>query len=312
MTTALLILPNFMLILVGLALARRFDFGRDFWDGMEKLVYYVLFPALLFRSLALARIDLAATGQLLLAGLGITFAAFLLSLAPGVIFKLDRKLLATGSQAGYRFNTYVGLAIAGSLFGTPGVALAALLLGVMIPLANFLAVAMLASHGQRGFAGELARNPLLVSTLAGFAWNALGLPLPGFADQTLGPSRADVASGGAAFRGRGDALRARSGSHGRPRVVARDEARSRAGDRLGVASPGFTGSRRGPAPVRGAAHRHQRLHPRRAHDGRRPARRHQVTVGTVLSMVTHSALDGAPCRTPRMQLGAPAGLLGGQ
>jgi predicted permease len=185
MDTALLILPNFMLILVGLALARKFDFGRDFWDGMEKLVYYVLFPALLFRSLAVAKIDLSATGPLILVALGITFAGFLLSLLPGPVFTLDRKLLATGSQAGYRFNTYVGLAIAGSLFGTPGVALAALLLGVMIPLANFLAVAMLASHGQRGFLGELARNPLLVSTLAGFAWNALGLPLPGFADQTL-------------------------------------------------------------------------------------------------------------------------------
>jgi malonate transporter and related proteins len=186
MDTALLILPNFMLILVGLTLARKFDFGRDFWDGMEKLVYYVLFPALLFRSLALAKIDLSATGPLLLAGVGITFAGFLISLAPGPLFRLDRKLLATGSQTGYRFNTYVGLAIAGSLFGTPGVALAALLLGVMIPLANFLAVAMLASHGQRGFVGELLRNPLLVSTVAGFSWNALGLPLPGFADQTLG------------------------------------------------------------------------------------------------------------------------------
>jgi hypothetical protein len=185
MDTALLILPNFMLILVGLALARKFDFGRDFWDGMEKLVYYVLFPALLFRSLAIAKIDLSATGLLILVALGITFAAFLLSLLPGPIFRLDRTLLATGSQTGYRFNTYVGLAIAGSLFGTPGVALAALLLGVMIPLANFLAVAMLASHGRRGFLGELARNPLLVSTVAGFAWNALGLPLPGFADQTL-------------------------------------------------------------------------------------------------------------------------------
>ena len=54
-STALLILPNFVLILLGLALARGFDYGRDFWEGLEKLVYYVLFPALLFRSLALAR-----------------------------------------------------------------------------------------------------------------------------------------------------------------------------------------------------------------------------------------------------------------
>ncbi len=185
MQTALLILPNFVLILIGLALARRFDFGRDFWDGMEKLVYYVLFPALLFRSLAVARIDLAATGTPIVVALAFTLAGFALAVLAGPLFRLDRRFLAAGSQCGYRFNTYVGLAIAGSLFGSAGVALAAILLGVMIPVANFIAVAMLATHAKRSFAAELASNPLLVSTLVGFAWNALGFPLPGFADQTL-------------------------------------------------------------------------------------------------------------------------------
>ncbi|HEX7557668.1 MAG TPA: AEC family transporter, partial [Usitatibacter sp.] len=69
MQTALLILPNFVLIVIGLALARRFDFGRGFWDGLERLVYYVLFPALLFRSLAMASIDFAATGLPVVAAL---------------------------------------------------------------------------------------------------------------------------------------------------------------------------------------------------------------------------------------------------
>jgi malonate transporter and related proteins len=55
----------------------------------------------------------------------------------------------------------------------------------MIPIANFAAVAVLARHGERGFLAELARHPLVVSSLAGFAWNALGLGLPSFADQTL-------------------------------------------------------------------------------------------------------------------------------
>ena len=51
MGTALLIFPNFALILIGFALARGpWAFGRGFWDGLEKLVYYALFPALLFRS----------------------------------------------------------------------------------------------------------------------------------------------------------------------------------------------------------------------------------------------------------------------
>lgn len=185
MNAALLILPNFVLILVGLALARRFDYGRDFWSGLEKLVYYVLFPALLFRSLALARIDLAQSGWLAAAAWGFTLAGFGLSLLARPLFRLDERLAAAGSQCGYRFNTYVGLAVAGSLFGTQGVALAALLLGVMIPLANFCAVAVLARHGERGFVAELAQHPLVLATFLGFAWNAFHLPLPGFADQTL-------------------------------------------------------------------------------------------------------------------------------
>lgn len=185
MATALLILPNFVLIVIGLVLARRFDFGRDFWAGLEKLVYYVLFPALLFRSLALAKIDFAATAWPIAAALAFTLAGFALSLLAGPVFRLDRKLLASASQCGYRFNTYVGLAIAGSVYGTQGVAIAALLLGVMIPLANVLSVAMLAAHGKHGFFYELVTHPLVVSSVLGLAWNALGLPLPGFADQTL-------------------------------------------------------------------------------------------------------------------------------
>ena len=170
---------------MGLALARGFDYGRDFWSGLEKLVYYVLFPALLFRSLALAKIDFAQAGWLVGAGCAFTIAGFALSFLAKPLFRLDQQLHATGSQCGYRFSTYIGLAVAGSLFGSQGVAIAALLLGAMIPLANFLAVAVLASHGGRGFLRELALHPLVVSSLAGFAWNLAGLPLPGFADQTL-------------------------------------------------------------------------------------------------------------------------------
>jgi len=185
MNAALLILPNFVLIVVGLVLARRFGYDIGFWSGLEKLVYYVLFPALLFRSLAVAKLELAQSAMIVAAACAFTLAGFALSLAARPVFNLDRQLHATGSQCGYRFNTYIGLAIAGSVFGTQGVALAAILLGVMIPLANVLAVAMLAAHGKRGFLHELVTHPLVVASVVGLAWNALGLPLPSFADQTL-------------------------------------------------------------------------------------------------------------------------------
>ena len=205
MAAALLILPDFALILVGLALARAFAYGRDFWSGLEKLVYYVLFPALLVRSLATARIDLAAAGLAIGAAIAFTAAAFLLALAAGPVLKLDRKLLAAGSQCGYRFNTYVGLAVAGSLYGTPGIALAALLLGTLIPLVNLAAVAVLARQGERGLVRELVRHPLVLACLAGFAWNALGWPMPAPVDHGLALlGQASLAAGllsvGAAMR----------------------------------------------------------------------------------------------------------------
>jgi predicted permease len=182
---ALLILPNFVLILAGLVLARRFDYSREFWAGLEKLVYFVLFPALLFRSLAVASLDLGRTGTVILAGCAITTAGFGLSLLARPLFRADPLLAAATSQCAYRFNTYIGLAVAGSLFGTPGVAFTALLLGVLIPLVNFFAVAVLARHSERGFLREIVTHPLVLSSAAGFAWNLAGLPLPAFADQTL-------------------------------------------------------------------------------------------------------------------------------
>ena len=185
MHAAAAILPNFLLIAIGFVLSRKFDYGRGFWEGLEKLVYYVLFPALLFRSLATAQIDFAKTGVVVGAAVAFTALGMLLALPARRLFRLEERLAASCYQCAFRFNTYVGLAVAGSLYGAKGLALAAIVMGVMIPIVNIAAVAMLAAGSSLGVGRELARNPLLLSTLAGFLWNALGLPLPGFADQTL-------------------------------------------------------------------------------------------------------------------------------
>jgi malonate transporter and related proteins len=183
--TALLILPNFVLILVGLALARAFDYGRGFWEGLEKLVYFVLFPALLLRSLAVSSLDLASVAKVVACGFGLMLLGMTLGWLARPLFRVDARVAASCFQCAFRFNTYVGLAVAGSVFGAPGVATAALLFGALIPLANLGAVGMLAAHSRTNLWLELARNPLVTSTLAGFAWNLSGLGMPGFLDQTL-------------------------------------------------------------------------------------------------------------------------------
>ena len=185
MTTALLILPNFVLILVGLALARGFDYGRGFWEGLEKLVYFVLFPALLLRSLAVSVLDLASVGKVVACAWAIMLLGMALAWLARPLFRVEAKVAASCFQCGFRFNTYIGLAVAGSVFGAPGVATAALLFGTLIPLANVGAVGMLAAQSRSNLWLELARNPLVVSTLAGFAWNLSGAGMPGFLDKTL-------------------------------------------------------------------------------------------------------------------------------
>ncbi|MBL0142530.1 MAG: AEC family transporter [Betaproteobacteria bacterium] len=185
MQTALLILPNFVLILVGLALARGFDYGRGFWEGLEKLVYFVLFPALLLRSIAVSTLDFASLGIVVVCAWGVMILGMALAWLARPLFRVEPVVAASCFQCAFRFNTYIGLAVAGSVFGPPGVAVAAILFGTVIPLANFGAVGMLAAHARTNFWLELARNPLVVATLAGFAWNLSGVGMPGFLDQTL-------------------------------------------------------------------------------------------------------------------------------
>jgi hypothetical protein len=184
-STILLILPDFALILLGLLLARRFGYDRGFWNGAEKLVYYVLFPGLLFYSINAAQFTLGGEGK----ALGVAVAAFLCAVALGFAARLARPpadVYASCVQTAFRYNSYIGLALAQSLLGAAGVALLALILAVCVPLANVFAVYALARHRKTGLARELATNPLIVSTVAGLVSNLAGLKLPATVASFLG------------------------------------------------------------------------------------------------------------------------------
>jgi malonate transporter len=178
LSNALLMLPDFGMILLGALLARRYAYQRSFWDGAERIVYYVMFPALLFNSILSARFSLATDSALLAAAVATFLAAVALGFLARPLFRPQPALFASCVQTAYRYNSYVGLALAQSLFGARGVALLALILAICIPLANVIAVTTLARHGQLRLGRELVTNPLIVSTIAGLAANLAGLELP--------------------------------------------------------------------------------------------------------------------------------------
>lgn len=178
MQSLLILLPDFSLILLGVLLRRWMITDNGFWTGVERLVYFVLFPAMLFRALASVSIDLDTTLPLVGSGLAVMFIGFVLGLAGRPLMGLSGMAFASRLQCAYRFNTYIAIAVAGQLHGAAGVALMGTLCGMMVPFANIMAVGMLARHGQGGLVRELVRNPLVLATLAGLAFNLLGGELP--------------------------------------------------------------------------------------------------------------------------------------
>ena len=189
MNFAQLLLPDFSLILCGYFLCRYTGLNRPVWQQVEFLVYYFLFPVLLFHSIVKSPLDIQATSSFLFAGVGMGFTGILLSYTfpylPWIGRHIDRRDHAASAQIGFRFNSYIALALVERLTGSEGMLLIAVLIGFCVPMFNVGAVWPMARHGENGFVKELIRNPLILATTSGLAFNLLGLRIPGFMDPTL-------------------------------------------------------------------------------------------------------------------------------
>lgn len=195
MSIATILFPDFALILLGFLLMRFTDWGTQFWSGLEKLIYYFLFPALLFYSTARTPFDFGSTGKMLQVALAAVACGIALGWLANPLFRGPPMMFESGVQTAFRFNSYIALAIASRLAGEQGTTLMALLIGFAVPICNMAAVHALA-HRNGGLLMELAKNPLLVATASGMAFNLLGLPLPDIVGATLSRmSNAAIAAG---------------------------------------------------------------------------------------------------------------------
>ncbi len=190
MTDLLLALWPLFALIIGGFLLRRIGFPSEtFWPGAERINYFLLFPALLFGNLASAPLDNPALPSLaaaVLIGLGIAWCGLLLARR---LRHWPAARFGAFAQGVLRFNTYLGLAVVGSLFGKPGLTLAALMLALMVPAVNVMSVwALTAERGVslRSLALPILKNPLILACLGGAAINLCGIGLPGGSERLLG------------------------------------------------------------------------------------------------------------------------------
>jgi len=179
------ILPIFLLVLLGAALKRSSFINATLWDGLEQLGYYVLFPALLFYTLAMAdftKIDIGMVGAVS-NGAVILMGVFVLALWPGLRRTgVGASAFSSLFQCSTRWNAFVALAIGQKAFGPDGIAIIAVIMAAIIVPINLLNVSVLLWfsgrwQGYRIFAVRIITNPLIFSSVAGIVVNLLHIPI---------------------------------------------------------------------------------------------------------------------------------------
>lgn len=199
MNYAELLAPDFSLILLGFLLCRYTALNRAVWEQAEKLVFFVFFPVLLFHSIVKSPLDLSATSGLIMGGLTLAASGialtYVLPYLPWLGARLDRREHAACAQIGFRFNSFIALAMAERLAGPEGLLLIAVLIGVCVPFFNMAAIWPMARHSQTNFGRELLRNPFIIATVSGLLANLLGFHIPNW----LEPSVSRIGAGSLAL-----------------------------------------------------------------------------------------------------------------
>lgn len=141
------LLPTAAIIAFGWGLRHRWRFSDAFWVDLERLAYFVLLPALFVSGLSRADFDGLNLAAMALVLAGSSIGAALLTWTLKRVITADGPAFTSVFQGGVRFNNYIGLVVATAVFGSEGLALAALCNAVLVPLANITSTMTLARWG---------------------------------------------------------------------------------------------------------------------------------------------------------------------
>jgi len=184
--------PVLALILLGFILRQSRFLPEEAWAGMEKLTYFILFPALLVGTLG----DQKLTGipwpaMLLVIVLALGSAVVLLVSWHRLRASASNPTFTSIFQGGVRFNTYIALAVAQAFYGSAGLAMGAVAAGFMIVLINLLCVSAFSlwsnapSKGLGALARDIVGNPLIAACCLGWLLSISGIGLPGITGSIL-------------------------------------------------------------------------------------------------------------------------------
>jgi predicted permease len=188
------IIPIFLIILLGWILKSREYLPANLTGPLNRIVYYLAIPAMIFREIAEASFQTHFHVFLIAGTLVPLIFVFLAGLGLGRLCAIQPPYLGTFLQSSFHGNLgYIGLAVAYYLLGKEGFTSASILAGFLMLLQNFLAVLSLQIFSQeRGqkhpfwfFSMKIFGNPVILSVLFGILFSVLAIPIPEIIDRSL-------------------------------------------------------------------------------------------------------------------------------
>lgn len=187
-------MPVFLMMVVGYGLRRGGLVSDELASLSNSFVFRVALPALLFHDLATMDIGEVWDGGFVAFCALATLASIAISYVVALAFR-GADWRGEAVQAQFRSaTTFLGVAFVQNIYGNTGAA--PLMIIGAAPIYNVVSVIILElmRPGQGRVTRELLRkslrqiatNPLILAILAGAAWSALRLPLPGIVDATIG------------------------------------------------------------------------------------------------------------------------------
>jgi malonate transporter len=186
------LVPVLALISIGYSLKRINFISSEVWAGIEKLTYYLMFPALLIQNIGRQNIHGTPWQEMFFVVFAVLAVATLSLL---ILYKLQPQMSAktftSVFQGGVRFNTYIAFSISAAFYGKEGLALASISAGFMIVLVNLLCVGVFVIFGShsassgKAFVKQILLNPLIIGCIIGWSLSLSGIGLPGVSADIL-------------------------------------------------------------------------------------------------------------------------------
>lgn len=182
-------LPIFLITLLGSIIKNKWLTSEEFWRGIEKLSYFVLFPAMLFNYVSTADLSVASIIKLVVA---LIISTILVSI--GLIiyqkkYNIDNIQFTSIFQGSIRYNSYIFFGVSSPLLGPSGLSIVAVISSYMIIFTNILSVMIFAYYIPNKSVTNtirtsfvlmmklIVRNPLIIASLVGFVFNYSNLEL---------------------------------------------------------------------------------------------------------------------------------------